>query len=1229
MREILLKKGMVFAIVCLFMLTGMSSVHAGSVINKIDEASIEKSEIINVKVNEYFQKNNSEIVTFQPCKLSSKESHEDTAESFQDSDPYQIKRYLEDANRIDYNERLTGVLEISNVHPMASFEWTPPKPKVNEIVTFNASYSQSPEGTIVDYSWDWDGDDIYDESFIIPTVKHSWLQSGNYPVTLKITDNQGNFDSVTRTVFVVDEWDTVVPYEYPTIQDAIDNSNRGDRVFVRTGTYNEDIVIDVEMLILHGENKDDTLIIGSGNYNVISISDNAYNVNISGFTVSGSHEGLSGIFMESDYNIIFDNNIINNDGVGVETSDSSGNQIQDNNINNNLWGVAIFRDSHGVSLKGNTINRNSGHGIFIAETSTGNTVHNNTISDNGDCGISIMDSSKGNIVTWNTVEYNNIGVRCDGISDGNLYHHNSFIENNLNAFDGSINRWNSVVSAGYYDQLLQGNYWSDYDGVDKDGDGIGDTPYLVPGGPNRDNYPLMTTSSPNMYDIAGLYMFFSTLEWDSNKSGEITELVEGDKVYFTTMWDVIPDHSATEWEYYNIEYDYWLDGKLFERFNWEHQLDPYEWKPDEMYALAFIEWQQFRWNATAGNHTFRAVFDPTNVINETNEGNNEIVVDFYVAEAEDMVARFNWRPEQPEVNELVIFDASCSYTPNGEIIKYEWDWDDDGLFDESHSYPTVEHIWSKSGFYNITLNVIDDNGQNDSIKRTILVVNKRVIFVPEDYNTIQEAINNADDGITIHVETGTYNENIIVDKTLRIMGEGSDTTIINGQDENSHVICIKADGVEISGFTIRDCSIAFSGIRVYGNNSILHNNVITNCGGGIELYWTTGNVIYNNEIFENTWGVYIDGSSGCWVNLNHIELNEYGIETGISDVLIYGNTIENNSKHGIFQMECLKMIIHSNNILNNEGTAIKFFSSKFFLIQKNSISGNNFDGISIHKSTEGIIYNNSINNNKNYPISFWYYSNGNIIEENDIESEYPWGIHFESSENNTIHSNDFTYMDTIDENDFGLCLVRSSNNNQIYHNNFFNNYRNHDECVNIWDNGLLFGGNFWKDYSGIDNNNDGFGDIPNNIVGGGSQDHYPLIYQWDPPEKPNTPTGSINGKIRKEYSYQTSTTDPKGDRIQYGWDWDGDKNIDEWTGFYNSGETITVYHSWNKKGTYDILVVARDEHGHISDWSEILQSAMAKNKAINPFLLFLERLIERFPILEQILQPVYDKLTDL
>jgi len=81
-------------------------------------------------------------------------------------------------------------------------------------------------------------------------------------------------------------------------------------------------------------------------------------------------------------------------------------------------------------------------------------------------------------------------------------------------------------------------------------------------------------------------------------------------------------------------------------------------------------------------------------------------------------------------------------------------------------------------------------------------------------------------------------------------------------------------------------------------------------------------------------------------------------------------------------------------------------------------------------------------------------------------------------------------------------------------------------------------------------------------------------------------------------------------------------------GPFASGEEVKVSHSWVEQDTYVVKVKSWDYYQAESEWTT-LEVSMPNNKAIDtPFLLFLERLMERFPILEQLLQPIYDKLTD-
>lgn len=113
------------------------------------------------------------------------------------------------------------------------------------------------------------------------------------------------------------------------------------------------------------------------------------------------------------------------------------------------------------------------------------TIINNIVSNNSWFGIYLEECSRYNTITGNTAYNNWIGIGLTENSSDNLIYHNNLINNTYQAFEEGINIWDKGV------KWMEGNYWSDYDGFDGNGDGIGDTPYSI-NSDTQDNYPLMS-----------------------------------------------------------------------------------------------------------------------------------------------------------------------------------------------------------------------------------------------------------------------------------------------------------------------------------------------------------------------------------------------------------------------------------------------------------------------------------------------------------------------------------------------------------------------------------------------------------------------------------------------------------------------------------------------------------------------------------------------------------------
>jgi len=129
-------------------------------------------------------------------------------------------------------------------------------------------------------------------------------------------------------------------------------------------------------------------------------------------------------------------------------------------------------------------------GIYLHDS--GNNIISNCAFYNYSWGIYLYHSSY-NTIANSTIARNWYGIQLWNGSDNNRIYHNNLLNNENQAYDDGLNYWDNGYPSG-------GNYWSDYTGVDENqgenqdipgSDNIGDTPYYIPDGQNRDRYPSM------------------------------------------------------------------------------------------------------------------------------------------------------------------------------------------------------------------------------------------------------------------------------------------------------------------------------------------------------------------------------------------------------------------------------------------------------------------------------------------------------------------------------------------------------------------------------------------------------------------------------------------------------------------------------------------------------------------------------------------------------------------
>jgi parallel beta-helix repeat protein len=210
---------------------------------------------------------------------------------------------------------------------------------------------------------------------------------------------------------------------------------------------------------------------------------------------------------------------------------------------------------------------------------------------------------------------------------------------------------------------------------------------------------------------------------------------------------------------------------------------------------------------------------------------------------------------------------------------------------------------------------------------TVTRAGTSIIRVPDDFSTIQEAINAAQNGSTILVDSGVYYEHLTVNKSLTLLGADKEDTIIDGSHSGS-VITITSDNVTLNGFTIRNSS----------------NDLFA--GADIDLYHSVGSVVSGNVVTLGGWaGIEIDDSSNDRLSDNIVS-STIGSTVGLiwgdairltssANNTISGNIITNCTEFGINLINCQGNLIAGNTILGetisiDSSTNNTFFHNDFF-----------------------------------------------------------------------------------------------------------------------------------------------------------------------------------------------------------------------------------------------------------------------------------------------------------
>ncbi len=375
--------------------------------------------------------------------------------------------------------------------------------------------------------------------------------------------------------------------------------------------------------------------------------------------------------------------------------------------------------------------------------------------------------------------------------------------------------------------------------------------------------------------------------------------------------------------------------------------------------------------------------------------------------------------------------------------------------------------------------------------------NGNVLYVggsgPGNYSKIQDAIDNASNGDTVFVYSGVYNESVNLYKSINLIGECREKTIIHAIQ--GYAVNITESHVNIINFTMTNGSWEYASAIIYKSEG----NTISNCNFynswvAIEIYFSNENKILNCNIYKNNLGIKLlysenneilncnvsNNEEGMWItHSNHNKVSrcifyenkwdgiliEYSLNNTILNNVFVGNGID-------IYGEKLPQFIHNINNNTVNGLPLLYIKNKEDVLLEDvevgeliivNCNASKIKNITINNSSVGIeaayCNNNIITDctiSNTYEGILLFYSSHNVISNNSISNSNENGISLNTCDNNTIIGNrvintrgeaiflwDSCYnnisINEITENGMGILVFSYSDHNTVYGNNVVKN----------------------------------------------------------------------------------------------------------------------------------------------------------------------------------------------